>query len=339
MGHKQRLRAGRQEARNHDPENADDFGVDVVDAPVDAFGVPIDTDAVQTRATPDQEPEDDEPIEVLKRQFQELEAERDRERHRASDLEARNREHEATISQRAGSELANHKAVLEQAYAAEELKKADAKRRAAAAMAKGDFDGVADAQDEMAQSHAVMMRYSDAYQQIEAQQKAPKQVQQPRQVDEFEAAIAKMEPRVAAWAREHKDDVTKPDRQRLAIAADGMATARGYAPGSDAYLDYLDEAMGYYEPEGKTMETPQPKPAPRQAQQQTGRRAPAAPPTRTSGSTAGGRRRVTLTEDDKRQARGYGVTDEEYASWKLKSDAHPNIENNGSRLHAKFVSA
>src|SRR5208337_979320 len=118
MGHKQRLRAGRREAMQMDDDPAED--PDAIHIEVDSFGVPIGDETRPATKAATVEPDEDEPLEVLKRQFQELETERNHERQRAADLEARNREHEATIAQRAGSELANQKAVLEQAYRTEE---------------------------------------------------------------------------------------------------------------------------------------------------------------------------------------------------------------------------
>jgi hypothetical protein len=328
MGHKQRLRAGRQEAASHDaiPDGkTDDLDIEILNQPPEAA----------TTTLP--EPENDEPLEVLKRQFQELEAERDRERTRAAELETRNREHEAKLQQHSISEFSNQKAVLEQAYTVEELKLKDAKKLYAEALRNGDFDAAADVQTEMLRSTQVMSQYATAYQNLETQEKAPRPA--PAPADELETALKTMEPRLASWVREHKDDVLKPERRRIAELADSMAVAKGMKQGSDAYLDFLDEQMGYFS-EGNDVSTgtaestpkPQPKPA-----QQTSRRAPSAPPSRTSGSTTGGRRGVYLTEDDKRQAQNYGVSNEEYAKWKLQAEKHPNIQDNSNRLHAKFV--
>jgi len=337
MGQKQRLRAARNEYRGRNGE----ILVNEREPEEDATVIELEDDTEAARAQPEARPEpqeDDEPLAVLKRQFDELQIERDTQARRASELEVRNREHEATLAQRESSELENQKAVLSQAYNTEELKKADAKRRAAEALRAGDFDAAADAQDDMAKSHAVMMQYASAYQQIEVQEKLPKPVRQEPAGDQFEAALTKMHPNVAKWAREHRDDVIKPDRQKLALAADQVALARGYAPGSDDYLDTLDEMMGYEAPETGAV-TQQKSAQPRQvATAQTSRRAVAAPSSRTGGSSSGGRRTVVLTEDDKRQAQGYGVSHEEYAKWKLNSEKIANIQDNNNRLHMKVVS-
>jgi hypothetical protein len=337
MGQKQRLRAARNEYRGRNGE----ILVNEREPEEDATVIELEDDTghagAPAEAHPEPQEDDDEPLAVLKRQFDELQIERDAQARRAAELEVRNREHEATLAKRDGSELENHKAVLSQAYNTEELKKADAKRRAAEALRSGDFDAAAEAQDDMAKSHAVMMQYASAYQQIEAQEKAPKPVRQEPAGDQFEAALTKMHPKVAQWARDHRDDVINPDRQKLAIAADQVALARGYAPGSDDYIDTLDEMMGYGVLENGT--ATQKKPAqPRQAATvQTSRRAVAAPSSRTGGSSSGGRRSVILTEDDKRQAQGYGVPLEEYAKWKLNAEKVVNIQDNSNRLHMKVV--
>jgi len=81
----------------------------------------------------------------------------------------------------------------------------------------------------------------------------------PPKADDFEAALKKMHPKVAAWAREHKDDVLRPEKKKLALAADAMAIAKGFKPGSDEYLNFLDEQMGYF-PKCSELKNPDTKP-------------------------------------------------------------------------------
>ncbi len=328
MGHKQRLRAGRSEALPLDDDQDADQGtgieIEVVDRPVE----PVSTSPVV-------EDSGDDPLEVLKKQFDEVKSAREASDRRALELEKANREHQAELARKSASEIGGQKAVLEQTYNAEELKLANVKREYADHLRQGRFDEAADAQIEISRSMAYMGQLANAYQGLEVQEKAPKAQPSPQQVaDPFETAVSKMEPRVAAWAREHKDDVLKPDRQKLAYAADQMAIAKGFKPGSDEYLDYLDDAMGYELADD-------PVPAKQAAQipaKASSKRMPAAPPSRRSAS-APGRRQVFLTEDDKRQADGYGVSHQEYAKWKHDAESSGSLDGGmHERLHYKAVS-
>jgi hypothetical protein len=329
MGHKQRLRAGRQQALSMDDDEIQD------DLP-GGSAVEIETQdppatAQETVSSPAAAQEDrDDPLEALKRQFADLEAERNTERKRREDAEARAREHETQLGRYEADQFSHKKTVLEQAYAGEELKLADAKRKYAAAIRDQDFDAAADAQSEMVRADGTMRHYAFTYQDLENQEKQPKRTAQPApQEDQFEVALKTMHPKVAEWARTHKDDVTKPERQRLAFAADQMAIAKGYNPGSDEYLDYMDESMGYIDQDDAAT-----RPAPPQVQRVNGRRAPAAPPSRSASSTKG---RVTthLTADDHRQLESINalmpekqrVTVEQYA--KNKYEAQKRGELNG----------
>ena len=46
-------------------------------------------------------------------------------------------------------------------------------------------------------------------------------------------------------AREHKSDLLTPGRYEIAMSAAKVAQSRGLQPGSDEFLDYVDEQMGY----------------------------------------------------------------------------------------------
>lgn len=334
MGHKQRLRAGRHEAM---PLDDDQEGLEIeVAGQSDAAASQPELEVVEK---PDKEPEkaEDEPLTVLKRQLEEASAAREASDKRAAELERRSHEQAQQLEQHQTTELANHKAVLEQAYAVEEAKLADAKRKYAAAHQSGDFDAVADANNEMIRANALMGQYSTAYQELERREKAPKaQPQQTSLEDQFDESVKRMDPRVASWAREHKADILKPGRAEWALAADKLAAAKGLKPGSDEYLDFMDEQMGY-EAEESDDSAQDKQAAPAQTTPRTSKRAPAAPPTRNSASS-GGRKRVVLTEDDKRQAQGYGVTLEEYAKWKYEAEKSGALSGGRNEtLHFKAV--
>lgn len=350
MGTKQRLRAERREAEQAEQranlsvkfsvDDADDLanGVTQTDGGVEidlggqSDAAPL-APAVEITTEPDHEDEGDDPLEVLRRQFDEVKAEREASDRRALELEKANREQQAALAQKTVAELGNQKALLEQAYNVEEHKLSDTKRKYAEALRQQDFDAAAEAQIEITKTTALMGRYADAYAGLEAQEKAPKQAPQapqaPQQAgDPFEAALTKMDPRVAEWAREHKDDVIS--RKDLAFSADALAVRKGLKPGSDAYLDFMDEQMGYLEAD--------PAPAPVQKQvPRVSKRMPAAPGSRSS-TSSGATNKVFLTEFDRDQARQLKMSDKEYAAFKLKSnEGQLTPAQAGGRLHARYT--
>lgn len=311
MGQKQRYRQSRREGQvTENAENSAktplDDEIEVVESREEA--VEASSEAQDGDKKPESEPivvenEGEDPLEALRRQLEEVQAERDAEKRRAQEFENRSRQQQEALQRSQVNEIGHHKAVLEQAYAAEELKLREAKQRYASSLENQDFNSAAEAQLEMTRSDGVMRQYATAYQEIERTEKQPQQASYQAQADPFEAALATMDPRVAQWAREHKDDVIA--RQDVALAADRIAQAKGLKPGEDDYLDYLDGVMGY--------ERSQPQvSAPKNS-----KRAPSAPVSRSS--SGGSARRVYLTEDDKRTAKQLDMSEVEYAKFKLKA--------------------
>jgi hypothetical protein len=383
MGTKQRYRADRREG-SQDQNLSVKVSVDglVEERNVDG-GVEIEVEGQQEQLAPQPyvevsaEPETDpasvtdeteeDPIEVLKKQFEEVKAEKEaadrrafeaaqREREHATRLqqqqieaEQRERERAELVQQHAVKEFSHHKAVLEQAYALEEKKLGDVKKAYADALRFQDFEAAAEAQIEITNTTQNLRQYAAAYQNIGIQEKeaqeaasrpapAPKPAQPAQPAgDPFEEALRPMHPKVAAWAREHKDDVTNPQRQELAFAADKLALARGYAPGSDEYISFLDESMGYKSKPASpapAQETAQPV----ATQQPRASKRPSAAPSSAVSSSGGTPAKVYLTEDDRRMAKDLKMTDKEYAVFKLKAnEGQLTPAQAGGRLQARYI--
>lgn len=276
-------------------------------------------DEIEIQVAEKHETDSDDPLEALKKQFEDVKAQKEEAERYAFEADRRARESAASLQQHQQSELGNHKAILEQAYNTEELKLKSAKQKYATSLRDGDYDSAAEFQDEIVRTNNLMARYAEAYDGIQQKEKAPPPQQTASaQGDPFDEALKTMHPKVAAWAIEHRDDVTDPDRQKLAFASDAMATALGYMPGSDPYMEYMDQQMGYSEPT-------QPK-------TKVSRRSVAAPASRAS--TSSNTRRVVLNDDDKRMARSLSLSDVQYAEYKLKAaDVQTNY---GGRLHASY---
>jgi hypothetical protein len=264
----------------------------------------------------------------------------------------RAQEYEQQLRERAAAGFASQKASLEHAYASEELKLANAKRSYAEMLRIGDFDAAAEANAEIARTTQTMAAYSNSYHGIEAQEQAlvtegeervrapvarreaPAEVQPaPQQSDQFESALTAMHPKVAAWAREHKDDILRPDRQKLAFAADALALAKGLPAGSDEYLDLLDEHMGYLD----TGTEPEPVPVPvaQNGRRVASKRPTAAPASRATASS--GAIKVHLSDWDREQAKLLGQSEREYATFKVKSTQGQLTPGQaGGRLMARY---
>jgi len=250
------------------------------------------------------------PVDVLKREvekYKNLEAEAEE---RAAKERQRREELERQTATYGETQLATDKELLEQHFAVADSKAGEAKRKYAAAASQGLWEDAAEAQRELVRLETAMMRYSERYQELDRPKPKPKA----DPVDAFDEQIAQIaEPDVRQWAIDHKADLMKPERQRLAFAANELAVARGLKPGSNEYLDFLDEQLGY-EMTQEDEEAP-PAPAPKAA---PSRRSPsvAAPVTRGS---AGQVKTVTLTQDDKRWASQLGMTEKDYAKLKAAS--------------------
>ena len=254
-------------------------------------------------------------------------------------------------------QLVSHKAVLEHAFAAAEASRTMAQRAYAEAMAAGDYEKAAEFQAAISDAVFEKRRLAEGLEHIKEKveaplpeyvpepvpERAPRQEQQEQQerqerqpepapADPWEAAIINYSESDKKWLREHKDDLaTSQERQLLAQAAHVTATTRyGLKPGTDDYYNYLDEHMGYSEPDD-TGSDPEPEPAPNPAsvRQQPPRQAPqprpkpaalpSAPPSRsndTGGGSAGGE--IRLSRDEKLAARDMGMTYARYYELKQK---------------------
>jgi hypothetical protein len=264
-----------------------------------------------------------EPLDVLRRELEEhktarAEAERK--------LNAEKAERERANTDHATSKLAQDKLVIEQAYTAAEGRAVQAKRAFADAMKAGDYNAAAEAQAAIARTENEMSRYADAYQIIEERSKAPPALAAAED-NSLDAQIARIpDASVRQWATAHKDDLADPARLKLAYAADNLAVARGLQPGTDAYLDFMDEQLGY------EMEDESPPPPPRRvapAPAPTRRRAPAVAAPVSRGS--GGKVSVTLTDADKAFAQQLGMTHKDYARSVLAAKNDPRFDKYSNR--------
>lgn len=269
--------------------------------------------------------EGEDPYEVLQRNYQAaLKEKEDAERRwqeteaRRQDLDRRRAELEARDAERATTEIANHKALIEHALMAADGEATNAEAAYAAAMAEGDYAAAAKAQRAMAKAEMKISRLTEGRDAIEEQIKTPPQrqaePQRPAAPDPIDQTIAGFTPRSQTWLRSHKSDIFGSNaRRQMAIAGDMLAQESGLKADTDEYFEFLDKHMGYQTAAPITSPAPETPPRPRTPAR------PSAPVSRTAAGTA--KAPVHLTAEQKDTAARLGMTNAKYADYIRRIDA------------------
>jgi len=263
--------------------------------------------------------EEEDPYEVLQRNFdavnkQRAEAEElaREEALKRQSAERQRDELDGRVHRQAASELESHKALVQKEYTLSETEGRAIEQAYAAALENQDYAAAAKAQRALVRVEGRLKQLEEIYVSVEDRIKnAPKTEQrQVQRVDEFEEGLKQLPKPLQDWARDHEDDLRK--RTDLALAAGNLAASKGLKVGSDEYLDFMDEQMGYaLEDEA---ETPPPPEKVETQRRPAKRRVPLAAPV--SSSSSGDASKVYLTADDKRWAKEAGLTEREYAKYK-----------------------
>jgi hypothetical protein len=313
-------RKNRQRRAQSAQETSDDF--EVLDAPEEVEEAPAYATIPETDQGNPPEKEDEDPYAVLQKNFDAVKKAREEAEDRAREESARRQDAErqrdelnGRLSQNAISELDNHKSIVQKEYTLVENEGFAAETAYAEAMAAFDYVAAAKAQRTMVRIENRLKQLEDVYISIEDKIKNPprQEPRQAQQVDEFEEGLKQLPKPLQDWAREHEDDLRQ--RTDMAIAAGNLAVKKGLNPGSDAYLDFMDDQMGYFVDDEQEPE-PEQRPAPKAPPVR--RAPPSAPVSRSSPSDPS---KVYLTDFDKKTARELGMSDRDYA--KFKRDA-PN---------------
>lgn len=117
------------------------------------------------------------------------------------------------------------------------------KRNYADAMTAGDYAAAADAQAEMSVQSANLVQLQTG---LQALKNAPKAVAPPivDHVEGFAQMVASQgAPRSAAWVRAHPEYVNNPRLFDQMQAASNFAIAKGIAPDTDAYFDFVERML------------------------------------------------------------------------------------------------
>lgn len=186
------------------------------------------------------------------------------------------------------------------------------------AMAAGDYDKVAEAQEAISMNAAKLLQLENGREAMKNQQRQPVQPM-PRAVDPVEQVKSSLSPRSAAWVDKHPEYVRDPRLFRKMVAAHELAVSDGIEPDSDDYFAAVERTLGLH----RSAEQESDESALSSASQPAQRRSapPAAPPSAPvsrSGNGTGSRPNVVrLTAAEREMAEMMGMTEKEYAANKL----------------------
>lgn len=184
------------------------------------------------------------------------------------------------------------------------------------AMEAGDYDRVAEIQQEMANnSHKLSeLERGKAAMESKPRVEVPRT---PQATDPVEAFASQLSPRSAQWVRSHPEYAVNPVLREKMIAAHRLAVADSMAPDTDEYFDYVEGILRIkksdpVQTQGEEATSAAAKPVQR-------RSSPPAAPVSRSGTGDGSRPNVVrLTSEEREMAQMMGMTDKQYAENKLK---------------------
>lgn len=178
------------------------------------------------------------------------------------------------------------------------------KQELAAAHAQGDFDRVAELQEDLAKHTADLANLNrgkkDMKREVEERAAAPIQTMPTRQGDPIDEIAAAVTPRSAAWINANRENLNNDVKIRKMFRAHEDAVEDGIQPDTDEYFQYIENRLGL----GDNM-----------SNNQSSRRAapPAAPVSRGGNGTGSRPNVVRLTAEQREMAQLMGMTDKEYA--------------------------
>lgn len=267
---------------------------------------------------------------TLKKQLEEMRAAVEEGRRQSQEAQRRHAEMEANIREReqqnsqylSRAEEAEYHAVLT-AMSAAESEADSGNRDLETALTNGDHKAAADAQRRIARSEAKLAQLEDnkgileqrkttaIARAEEARRNPPKPpvLTPEQQID----AVSALLPSQKAWLKEHPDAWTDQRKNMRLQGAHVEAEDQGLQPGTKKYFEYLEERLGYKEPDGDTDDE---DPPPRQQR----RTLVSAPVSREPSSPSGKapRTKITLTARQQEAAQIAGITPAEYAKNFLK---------------------
>lgn len=182
------------------------------------------------------------------------------------------------------------------------------------AMANGDYDKVAEAQESISMNAAKLLQLENGREAMKNQPRQPVQPM-PRAADPVEQVKASLSSRSAAWVDKHPEFVRDQRLFRKMVAAHELAVADGIEADSDEYFASVERTLGIR----SKVETETDDGAFSSASQPVQRRAapPSAPVSRSGNGTGSKPNVVRLTSAEREMADMMGMTEKEYALNKL----------------------
>lgn len=273
--------------------------------------------------------EQDDGSKALKAQLEASQEAERRERDRATaaerDAQAAREERDALRTTNTG----NEKELLNTSLSGAQAEEAAAQAEFEKAFELGDAKLMGAAQAKIGRAAAKVVHYEGAVAQFDEDAAERERIakETPKQEERVDIVTAidrddKLMPKERDWLKEHTEVLTDPRRNRELSVGYDRALAKGFKRGSDGYFKFLDEFMGFAEPERAADEE----------DDTDNQRASivSAPVTRDNRSSSTGRpttpTRVTLTPAEREAARNMGVSDVAYAKGKLQLAANKQAD-------------
>lgn len=264
------------------------------------------------KAKPAAKAKDDDEVADLRKQMRTREAELET----ARETEAsRRRAAEAEVAE-ARKQVATTQADAINAALTSAKSEADAlQAQITQAYETGEYQKAGELNRKLARAEATIMRYEDAKVQLDEQAKKPvvETKQEPSSADPFEQSIARLSKRAQGWMREHREYATDRKLNSRLIAAHHEAMADDHTPDSDAYFEFIEAKLGMNkgDDDGQDDTADPPRRQPRVS-------APVSREAPTSRNGVSGNR-VTLTRAEVEIAKDLGMTEKEYAQYKMRA--------------------
>jgi hypothetical protein len=225
----------------------------------------------------------------------------------ASDARAERAEREAAEARRLATEADKRTASLEGdvitgGLAAAQAEVASAKQALQVAGEAGDYKAMADAQERIGRAAAKVLHFESGAAEIAERPKGEPRQEQVLQkpLDPILAVDSNpnLLPAEKEWLKAHPDAVVDGKRNNELGVAYERAIKKDLVRGTPAYFAFLEEFMGYKQPDTNNGETNVSAPPSRNERGGDGRPSP---------------NRITLTPEQREIAKSMGVTDIEYA--------------------------
>lgn len=276
--------------------------------------------------------------ESLRKQLDNIKAERDA-AHQAkaqAELEARKHAQEAERAKQSADQ--SYYQLVDGYVHQAKSKSSQIKQEIKLALDAGEYDKVSELQMEAARVSARLLQYEDAKADLEA--RARRDAEKPKiertidHTDPFEAQISTLSEPSKQWLRQHKECVLDDVASAKVVLGDKLARRNGMVPDSKEYFEFIEEHMGYKtKPEPKTetkrvsaeddgfeVEVAEARPVKKPM--------PAAPVSREAGHQGRPMNgKVYLSKAEAEIAESLGMTKAEYAKWKIKADQDGRYTN------------